>query len=221
MEMGPRPRPGAGPRPRPGMMPRPRPGMMPRPRPGLGPRPRPGPNADSSDFSEDEVITASMKKKSGKSGKKSKHHSEKGEGHHKQHHHGDPSGLPGPRGPRGLPGPRGPRGPQGPRGPRGPRPGMNARPPMPRDPFRVTPQELQEYRRLFDIYDVNHTGFLEASVAAEYLTQSRLPQPILHNIWELADRDHDGLLSEYEFIIATHVTKLVQKRVGANGEADE
>ncbi|CBK23775.2 uncharacterized protein [Blastocystis hominis] len=89
---------------------------------------------------------------------------------------------------------------------------MNARPPMPRDPFRVTPQELQEYRRLFDIYDVNHTGFLEASVAAEYLTQSRLPQPILHNIWELADRDHDGLLSEYEFIIATHVTKLVQKR---------
>ena len=53
---------------------------------------------------------------------------------------------------------------------------------MPRDPFRVTPQELQEYRRLFDLYDVNHTGFLEASVAAEYLTQSRLPQPILHNI---------------------------------------
>lgn len=217
MEMGPRPRPGAGPRPRPGMMPRPRPGMMPRPRPGLGPRPRPGSNADSSDFSEDEAATASMKMKSGKSGKKSKHHSGKGEGHHKQHHHGDPSRL-GPRGPRGPPGPNGPRGPRGlpgPRGPRGPRPGMNARPPMPRDPFRVSPQELQEYRRLFDLYDVNHSGFLEASVAAEYLTQSRLPQPILHNIWDLADQDHDGLLSEYEFIIATHITKLVQKRVSA------
>lgn len=91
---------------------------------------------------------------------------------------------------------------------------------MPRDPFRVSPQELQEYKRLFDIYDVNHTGFLDGPVAAEYLTQSRLPQPILHNIWNLADRDHDGLLSEYEFIIATHITKLVQSRVGEKRAAD-
>lgn len=74
--------------------------------------------------------------------------------------------------------------------------------------------DLQKYKTLFKEYDDANTGFLEGSVAAEYLAQSALPQPVLHSIWELADTDHDGLLNEYEFIVATHLTKLVQKLVG-------
>ena len=43
--------------------------------------------------------------------------------------------------------------------------------------------------------------------------QSALPPPILSQIWKLADVDKDGALNEYEFIVATHLTKLVQKMV--------
>ena len=199
-----------GPRPRPGMMPRPRPGMVPR----VGMRPRLPSDLDSIDFSDSDESVPSRKKKGSKPGKKSKH----GEKGSKQRHYGPDSGSRNhPRGPpRGFPrGPRGPGGsggPRGPRGPRGPLLGPNGRPVF-RDPFQVSPAELEEYKKLFKLYDSSHSGFLEASVAAEYLTQSQLPQPILHNIWELADQDHDGLLSEYEFIVATHITKLVKNRV--------
>ena len=51
------------------------------------------------------------------------------------------------------------------------------------------------------------------TVTREYLTQSGLPQSILNKIWELADVDKDGMLNEYEFIVATHLALVVQKLV--------
>ena len=72
-------------------------------------------------------------------------------------------------------------------GPR-PRPGMMPpRPGMTRSPFIVDPVELQKNKLLFKEYDDANTGFIEGTVAAEYLTQSGLPQSILNKIWELAD----------------------------------
>ena len=98
-------------------------------------------------------------------------------------------------------------------GPR-PRPGMMPpRPGMTRSPFIVDPVELQKNKLLFKEYDDANTGFIEGTVAAEYLTQSGLPQSILNKIWELADVDKDGMLNEYEFIVATHLALVVQKLV--------
>ena len=97
-------------------------------------------------------------------------------------------------------------------GPR-PRPGMmppRPRPSMP-SPFVVSPVELQKNKLLFKEYDDANTGFIEGTVAAEYLTQSGLPQSILNKIWELADVDKDGMLNEYEFVVATHLALIVQK----------
>ena len=84
--------------------------------------------------------------------------------------------------------------------------------PRPRpNPFVISPVELQKYKMLFKEYDDANIGFIQGDVAAEYLSQSALPPPILSQIWKLADVDKDGALNEYEFIVATHLTKLVQK----------
>ena len=86
--------------------------------------------------------------------------------------------------------------------------------PRPRpNPFVISPVELQKYKMLFKEYDDANIGFIQGDVAAEYLSQSALPPPILSQIWKLADVDKDGALNEYEFIVATHLTKLVQKMV--------
>ena len=71
--------------------------------------------------------------------------------------------------------------------------------------------QQQKNKLLFKEYDDANTGFIEGTVAAEYLTQSGLPQSILNKIWELADVDKDGMLNEYEFVVATHLALIVQK----------
>ena len=163
----------------------PRPGMAPRPRPGMSPRPRPGmAPRPRPPMSDDEEDE------------------EKPQGPRPMAPRPGMSPRPRSMSPRPRPG-------MGPR----PRPGMGPRPQGMRNPFVITPVELQKYKTLFKEYDDANTGYIEGSVAAEYLSQSALPQPILSKIWQLADTDEDGMLNEYEFIVATHITKLVQKLV--------
>ena len=90
---------------------------------------------------------------------------------------------------------------------------MKPRPQMVRSPFIISPVELQKYKLMFKEYDDAQTGYIEGSVASQYLSKTNLPPPVLESIWRLADQDKDGMLNEYEFIVAMHISKLAQKLV--------
>jgi hypothetical protein len=57
----------------------------------------------------------------------------------------------------------------------------------------------------FQATDVTRSGFLTGAQARGILMASGLPQPVLAQVWGLADMDVDGRLSSEEFIIAMHL----------------
>ncbi|CAF0970141.1 unnamed protein product, partial [Didymodactylos carnosus] len=67
---------------------------------------------------------------------------------------------------------------------------------------------LQQFHALVDITKTN--GFMSASQAKTILQQTGLPQPVLHQIWTLADYDKDGKLTSDEFIIAMHACEVAK-----------
>ncbi|KAF6206524.1 hypothetical protein GE061_017758 [Apolygus lucorum] len=70
-----------------------------------------------------------------------------------------------------------------------------------------------KYTQLFNTTDKSRTGFLTGVQARNILLASKLPQPILAQIWALSDTDADGRLSCEEFVLALHLCDLAR-----NGE---
>ncbi|GBM98018.1 Intersectin-1 [Araneus ventricosus] len=63
---------------------------------------------------------------------------------------------------------------------------------------------------MFNSYDRTRTGFLTGAQARNILVNTGLSQPILAQIWTLADIDSDGRLSCEEFVLALHLAESVK-----------
>lgn len=77
-------------------------------------------------------------------------------------------------------------------------------------PVIISPEEYQKYKVFFNQLDTDRTGFVSGSDAVVFFKHSKLPESELAKIWDLADTNSSGMLSEQEFAIAMH---MINKRV--------
>ncbi|KAG0000479.1 hypothetical protein BGZ80_004531 [Entomortierella chlamydospora] len=69
-------------------------------------------------------------------------------------------------------------------------------------PWDVTPEEKAKFDRFFDQLDKNGTGVVGGEEAGKFFLNSRLPETVLAQIWDLADITGSGSLSKDEFAVA-------------------
>ncbi|KAI9067074.1 hypothetical protein FKP32DRAFT_1564454 [Trametes sanguinea] len=79
----------------------------------------------------------------------------------------------------------------------------------------VTPQEKANSDRIFDTLDKDKRGYIEGDVAVPFMLQSKLPEDVLAQVWDLADLNNDGRLTRDGFAVAMHLIqgKLAGKEV--------
>ncbi|KAG7207393.1 hypothetical protein KM043_009047 [Ampulex compressa] len=76
--------------------------------------------------------------------------------------------------------------------------------------WAVPHQTKLKYTQLFNTWDRTRSGFLSGPQARNIMVQSQLSQPILAQIWTLADMDSDGRLGCDEFVLAMHLCNLAR-----------
>ncbi|KAG0285644.1 hypothetical protein BGZ96_010132 [Linnemannia gamsii] len=69
-------------------------------------------------------------------------------------------------------------------------------------PWEITPEEKTKFDRFFDQLDVNGDGLVEGEEAGRFFMNSRLPESVLAQIWDLSDITKTGSLSKDEFAVA-------------------
>ncbi|KAF9919408.1 hypothetical protein BX616_000019 [Lobosporangium transversale] len=69
-------------------------------------------------------------------------------------------------------------------------------------PWEVTPEEKAKFDGFFDRLDPNGTGFVGGEEASKFFLNSRLPESVLAQIWDLSDITGSGRLSKDEFAVA-------------------
>ena len=95
---------------------------------------------------------------------------------------------------------------------------------MPKNPFnldrleRFDPEDSQiwtiksddrrRYHQIFQNISIAPNGKLSGIQAKNFLSESKLPDDDLAQIWNLSDSDQDGSLTEQEFAIAMHLVNL-------------
>ncbi|TBU28904.1 hypothetical protein BD311DRAFT_757422 [Dichomitus squalens] len=79
----------------------------------------------------------------------------------------------------------------------------------------VTPQEKANSDRIFDSLDPQKRGYIEGDVAVPFMLQSKLPEEVLAQVWDLADLNNDGRLTREGFAVAMHLIqgKLAGKEI--------
>ncbi|KAI8089889.1 uncharacterized protein BX664DRAFT_297916 [Halteromyces radiatus] len=74
----------------------------------------------------------------------------------------------------------------------------------------LTPQETQAYGQLFKAASQSKPGIVTGSEAVQFFASSGVPNPILSDIWETADRDNVGYLTPETFSIALKLIACAQ-----------
>ncbi|KAF9303273.1 hypothetical protein BGZ74_004073 [Mortierella antarctica] len=69
-------------------------------------------------------------------------------------------------------------------------------------PWDVTPEEKAKFDRFFEQLDPSGTGFVGGEDASRFFMNSRLPESVLAQIWDLSDITGSGSLSKDEFAVA-------------------
>ncbi|KAG2115224.1 uncharacterized protein F5147DRAFT_676647 [Suillus discolor] len=69
----------------------------------------------------------------------------------------------------------------------------------------VTAAEKASADRFFDTLDSQHRGYIEGDVAVPFMLQSKLPEDVLAQVWDLADINNDGRLTRDGFAVAMHL----------------
>ncbi|KAF9545558.1 hypothetical protein EC957_010867 [Mortierella hygrophila] len=69
-------------------------------------------------------------------------------------------------------------------------------------PWEITPEEKAKFDRFFDQLDANGDGFIEGEEAGRFFMNSRLPESVLAQIWDLSDITKTGSLNKDEFAVA-------------------
>ncbi|CAO3649436.1 unnamed protein product [Mucor fragilis] len=78
----------------------------------------------------------------------------------------------------------------------------------------IAPDEYAKYQTFFRQLDTDNSGYVAGADAVVFFRHSKLPESDLARIWDLADTNLSGHLSEQEFAIAMH---MINRRV-AGGE---
>lgn len=75
------------------------------------------------------------------------------------------------------------------------------------------PQPIKlKYTQMFNSHDRQRTGFLTGIQARNILLESKLPQTILAQIWNLSDVDTDGRLTCEEFVLAMYLVDKAKRQ---------
>ncbi|KAG0037382.1 hypothetical protein BGZ82_002624 [Podila clonocystis] len=69
-------------------------------------------------------------------------------------------------------------------------------------PWDITPEEKTKFDRFFEQLDPSGTGFVGGEDASRFFMNSRLPESVLAQIWDLSDITGSGSLSKDEFAVA-------------------
>ncbi|KAG0285516.1 hypothetical protein BGZ96_010255 [Linnemannia gamsii] len=72
-------------------------------------------------------------------------------------------------------------------------------------PWDVSPEEKAKFDRYFDQLDIDHDGFVEGEMAVPFFMESKQPEAVLAQIWDLANITKSGHLSKDEFAVAMHL----------------
>ncbi|KAL7321388.1 hypothetical protein PS15m_001158 [Mucor circinelloides] len=78
----------------------------------------------------------------------------------------------------------------------------------------IAPDEYAKYQTFFRQLDTDNSGYVSGADAVVFFRHSKLPESDLARIWDLADTNSSGHLSEQEFAVAMH---MINRRV-AGGE---
>ncbi|KAI9595465.1 hypothetical protein BDF19DRAFT_442049 [Syncephalis fuscata] len=76
--------------------------------------------------------------------------------------------------------------------------------------LQLTPEEEHIYAQLFSYADSDRQGALHGQKAVQFLQKSKLPASVLGEIWQLADYEDRGVLSQAQFNIALKLIALAQ-----------
>ncbi|KAI5983758.1 hypothetical protein EDD15DRAFT_1834720 [Pisolithus albus] len=76
---------------------------------------------------------------------------------------------------------------------------------QPSAPWDITPAEKATSDRFFDTLDTLKRGYIEGDVAVPFMLQSKLPEDVLAQVWDLADINNDGRLTRDGFAVALHL----------------
>ncbi|CAG8646248.1 171_t:CDS:2, partial [Acaulospora morrowiae] len=74
----------------------------------------------------------------------------------------------------------------------------------------LTPEEKQVYGQLFKVADVEKKGVIEGQHAVKFFEKSGLPAKTLGEIWQKADYNNQGFLTQQTFSIAIRLIAQVQ-----------
>ncbi|TFY65462.1 hypothetical protein EVG20_g5572, partial [Dentipellis fragilis] len=79
----------------------------------------------------------------------------------------------------------------------------------------VTPSDKASSDSFFETLDTQKRGYIEGDVAVPFMLQSKLPEDVLAQVWDLADMNNDGRLTRDGFAVAMHLIqgKLVGKEI--------
>lgn len=79
----------------------------------------------------------------------------------------------------------------------------------------VTPRDKDDFDRIFSRLDTLNRGFITGDQAISFFSNSRLPEDLLAQIWDLADINREGSLNKDEFAVAMFLTR--QQRNNKDG----
>ena len=81
--------------------------------------------------------------------------------------------------------------------------------------WAISPQDKAQFDQFFATVDTDHRGFITGDQAVGFFSNSRLPEDILAQIWDLADINSEGQLNTDEFAVAMFLIR--QQRAKKDG----
>lgn len=71
----------------------------------------------------------------------------------------------------------------------------------------IGPADKQRFDQVFSTVDTNGQGFISGEQAVQFFGNTRLPEEVLAQIWDLADINSDGVLNRDEFAVAMYLIR--------------
>ncbi|KAL8792082.1 MAG: hypothetical protein Q9195_005337 [Heterodermia aff. obscurata] len=90
---------------------------------------------------------------------------------------------------------------------RPPQMGQQAAASMPSDGWAISTQEKAQFDQIYATIDTGNRGFITGEQAVGFFSNSRLPEDVLAQIWDLADINSEGQLNRDEFAVAMYLIK--------------
>jgi epidermal growth factor receptor substrate 15 len=82
--------------------------------------------------------------------------------------------------------------------------------PAPSSLLNLTPEEVYIYQQLFTYADETKKGLISGQQAVQFFAKSKLPSPVLGEIWQIADNQDEGRLNKDQFYVALKLIALAQ-----------